>query len=48
MTTGAISVSNHSSPDGDNSITPVKLATRNGWTFSTFVAYGCCVKVVEV
>ena len=48
ITTGATSVSNHSSPEGDYSITPVKLATRNGCTFSTFVAYGCCVKVVDV
>ena len=45
---GLTSVSNHSSPAGDKSIIPLKLATRNGWTFSTLVAYGCSVKVVDV
>ena len=38
ITSGATSVSNHSSPEGDNSTCPAKLATRNGWTFSTLVA----------
>ena len=42
---GAVSVSNHSSPEGDKVIVPLKFARINGWTFSTCVAYGCSVNV---
>ena len=48
ITAGAVSVSNHSSPDGLNSILPTKLASRYGCIFSVFVAYCCSARVVCV
>ena len=38
---GTLSVSNHSSPDGESLQTPVQVKFRTGLRFSTLVAYGC-------
>ena len=45
---GAISVSNQSSPEGDNVICPVQFERRTGVTLSVRVAYGCSIATTSV
>ena len=45
---GVLSVSNHSSPDGESLQIPVQVKFRTGLRFSILVAYGCCTATTSV